>query len=493
MSEQEVLANSTEFKDADDDFLDVPDLELPSTLPSNYEMRVETDILEPSVFSQQFARFSLQKKGFLSHQSKIALAVNPADGVVNDGAFYPLNIGVNSLISRCVLKSGQKTLAETDKFNLLQAYRSAFITNENNYDREQYVSGRMINFEGEYVLRQANIGGEPNPDTNAPEYGLQTGQELDTGPALNDRKLQPFALIDGTNADRRNETPVFSIYLADLFDIFTGYDIPLYLVDEEMHIELHFAPTINARVCVADANATAQVYNIVQSECRMIYDTIYYDGDTMERYRQKTNKKGGIVLDYVDYRLNTRVCTQAELNAGISQNIGGAGRLVDKIIFGLNEGELAGGDPDTLLLGNYFSEAPPLTAGANKEVECSVNLFYNDRYEFSVDRDNLAVLFDTTAKAEGGLPLHVSKQLYANESHGIVSNVVGVEGREERANLVGKFFWNSIKLMRGERVNNQGVVLDFKHMVAGPRTLYVWVALKKTAVLRNGIFDSYFQ
>ena len=263
--DQEVVVDKTEFEDADDDFMDVPELELPSTLPSNYEMRVETDILEPVVFSQQFARFTLQKKGFLSHQSKIAFAVNPAAGQINDGGFFPLNVGVNSLIERCVLKAGQKTIAETESFNFLQAYRSAFITNENNYDREQYVSGRLINFQGEYVLTDGVAAGV-NTDTNAPLYGLKTGMEVNTVPANDNRKLQPFALIDGTNAERRAETPVFSIYLADLFDIFTGYDLPLYMCDEEVHIELYFTADNPNRVSVQDGDANDNNYLIHQNE-----------------------------------------------------------------------------------------------------------------------------------------------------------------------------------------------------------------------------------
>lgn len=486
--DQDVIVDKGEYVDADDDFMDVPELELPSTLPSNYEMRVETDILEPVVFSQNFCRFTLQKKGFLSHQSKISFAVNPAAGVVNDGGFFPLNIGVNSLVDRCVLKAGQKTIAETDSFNFLQAYRSQFITNENNYDREQYVTGRMINFNGEYVT----LSTAGNPDTNAPHYGVRTGMEDEiVAGAPTSRKIQPFALIDGTNQSRRDETPVFSIFLADLFDIFTGYDLPLYMCDEEVHIELHFTDTTRNRVSVQDGDASNQVYNIVQEECRMIYDTIYYDGDTMERYRLKQQKKGGIVLDYVDYRLNTRVCTAAQLQAGLTQNLGGAGRMVDKIIYGLNTG-LGGATDDNLLVNCYGSTAPPLTPGAAKDVECSVNLYYNDRYEFSVDRDNLAVIFDTTAKAEGGLPPQLSKQFYGNEAVNLVTTS-RIEGRVEGTSFRSNFFWNSIKLMRGERVNNQGLELKFRHMTATPKTLWVWLALKKTAVIKDGRFDCYFQ
>ena len=498
MKDQDVIVDDTEYKDADDEFLDVPELSMPSTLPSNYEMRVETDILEPVVFSQNFCRFTLQKKGFLSHQSKISFAVNPADGVINDGGFFPLNIGVNSLISKCVLKAGQKEIASTEDFNYLQAYRSAFITPENNYDREQYITGRMINLNGEYVFPPA-----ANPGNNAPHYGVRTGVEINTSNVLgNDRKLQPFALIDGTNADRRAETPVFSIYLADLFDVFKGYDLPMFMIDDEVHIELHFAPFVGTnlavgslRVCVANGNALGQTYNIVQDEVRMIYDTIYYDGDTMNKWKESKERKGGVVLDYVDYRVNRRTATIAELNAGLRQNIGGAGRLVDKVIYMLNQGNSLG-NSDSFLTNAYYGIAPPLTAGgpgAEKLLECEVNLYYNDRCEFSADRNNLSVINSTTATAEGGLAPQVSKQFYGNEGLATITQSL-IEGRQQNLSFQSAFFVNSIKLMRGERVNNQGLELYYSsQVIGGPREFMVWLALKKTAVIKDGRFDCYFQ
>ena len=497
MKDQDVLVDDTEYKDADDDFLDVPELSMPSTLPSNYEMRVETDILEPVVFSQDFCRFTLQKKGFLSHQSKISFAVNPADGVINDGGFFPLNIGVNSLISRCVLKSGQKTIAETESFAQLQAYRSTFITPENNYDREKYTTGRLIILNGEYAFALAD-----NPNNNAPHYGVRTGMELDTTPVVNSRKLQPFALIDGTNADRRAEPPVFSIYLADLFDVFKGYDLPMFMIDDEVHIELHFSPLLNnqangsSRVSVQAGDAGGQVYNLVQDEVRMIYDTIFYDGETMNKWRQSKESKGGVVLDYVDYRLNTSVRPQVDWNNGIRQNIGGAGRMVDKVIYLLNDGN-GRNNSDTWLVNGYYGIAPPITPpglGAVKEIECEVNLYYNDRYEFSADRNNLAVINSTTATAEGGLAPQLSKQFYGNEGIPTITTSA-IEGRVQQASFASAFFVNSIKLKRGERVNNQGLELYYSNSIGAPgnRNLYVWLALKKTAVIKDGRFDCYFQ
>ena len=43
----------------------VPELMKLGQIPTDLEMSVDTDVLEPVVFSQSFCRFQLQNKGFL--------------------------------------------------------------------------------------------------------------------------------------------------------------------------------------------------------------------------------------------------------------------------------------------------------------------------------------------------------------------------------------------------------------------------------------------
>ena len=140
----------------------------------------------------------------------------------------------------------------------------------------------------------------------------------------------------------------------------------------------------------------------------------------------------------------------------------------------------------------FSSDAPVLSAGAVKEKEVSVNLFYNDRYEFPSDRTSLATLFSTTATAEG-IPLQVPKALYGNEAEVSITDRA-VEGRVVRASFYRAMWWNAIKLMRGERVNSQGINFHLDWVGdAGNRSFFVWLALKKTGVIKNGRVDCYFQ
>ena len=460
---------NTEMLDADL----VGDLTRPSQLTSNYSQRISTDIRESVVFSQSFARWSLDRKGFLSHHSKIAIGVKPATGF--SSAFFPIGIGVNSLIDRCVLKCGNRTIAETQSFGELQAYRSIFKTNEENREREQFMTQRLINHSAVYEDDPALF----DTDVDAPTIGLEFGRDYQ-GSNMN---LLPFARMDGTNATTKAESPVYSIYLGDLFDIFANQDMPLYLMDDEVHIELHFtALTGDKRVSVNNGIAAGIEVEIDQSETRMIYDTIYYSGDAMEAYRDKVNREGGLTFEYTDYRLTRRTDTKADAFKNITQSLGGAGRFVDKVIIRIGNDDK---DSSKTLLNSQYCQAPP--AGEER----TINLRYNDRFEFPIDRSNSALLFSTMREAEGDTAF-ITRQEYGRESPNVLTPKT-LEQHAIRGNLGGNFNWLSLRPNREERVNNQGIDLIYKNpMPTESLTLLCWIGLRKIATLKDGHFDCYF-
>ena len=49
----------------------VPELMKLGQIPTDLEQRIDTDVLEPVIFTQSFCRFQLQNKGFLHSFSKI--------------------------------------------------------------------------------------------------------------------------------------------------------------------------------------------------------------------------------------------------------------------------------------------------------------------------------------------------------------------------------------------------------------------------------------
>ena len=449
---------SQETMDVEDS---VPNLIEIGEIPANYAMKVETDILEPVVSSDSFTRFTLQRKGFLSSMSKITFSLVP--NASNNEAFVPLGVGVFAAIKNATLKIGQTTVCESQSVNILAAYQSLFTTNESNKEREQFVNGRCISHESIYT-----------GDSSSGTFGLSNGK------SYNDDNLDVlnYAKMDGA---RPKESPIYSIFLSELFPFMKSHQLPAYLFasDQEIHLELTFSNATVQRVCVADGEEASKPYLIDTTELKMIYDTIYYSGDVMEKYREQN--AGGISFDYVDYRLSTFTGTEASFTDEVFQ-VGGNGRLVNKVIVGVVNG-VRGNDES--ILNGYVSEAP--VDGS----KLTLNLRYNDRFVFSVDRSNPALLFHTVKEAEGMIPF-VMRGEYSNEGTAMITDKT-LELHEQKGFLEKAFNWTSIRLNRNERVNNKGIELTYKNTLdAGSYTLYVYTELRKTAELVNGQFSCYF-
>ena len=147
----------------------VPDLMKIGPVSVNTQMDVETDILEPVVFSQRFCRFRLQNKGILHSNSKLTFSVDVKNHAAGKCAF-PLNIGVHALIDRCVLKASNKTICETSDFAHFSAYQSTFINPQHNKQREAVTTGRMMCRKWLY---------DDQSDNEASKYTLDFGIEVD--------------------------------------------------------------------------------------------------------------------------------------------------------------------------------------------------------------------------------------------------------------------------------------------------------------------------
>ena len=127
----------------------IPNFLMLEQIPANYVQQLETDLLEPVVFSNGaaltdgFARFTLQNKGFLHSHSKIFVGLKPPTNVTR--AYLQPHVGIGQIVKKAVLKIGNKTLNELDSWAGLYAVKSSLITNENNLEREMYTTGRFLN------------------------------------------------------------------------------------------------------------------------------------------------------------------------------------------------------------------------------------------------------------------------------------------------------------------------------------------------------------
>ena len=259
----------------------IPDFVRLGSIPVDYVQHVETDLLEAVVQQNGsadrtgFCRFTLQNKGFLHSHSKLLVGLIPATG--NASAFLPVQVGIGAVVQRAVLKVGNQVINEISDWAQLHAVKSALISNEMNKEREQYTTGRIMNHGFRYTAKQYEL---------APTYGLANGREYDD----NDLDQLPFAKMDGTSAAKIATSPTYSIDLSDLFPFLKTHQLPLYMIDQPINIEITWAPPNKSRVCVTGGVATNQAYDIDQTELKFCADYIFYGAsDEMARYAQANN------------------------------------------------------------------------------------------------------------------------------------------------------------------------------------------------------------
>jgi len=454
----------------------IPNFLMLEQIPANYVQQLETDLLEPVVFSNGaastdgFARFTLQNKGFLHSHSKIFIGLKPAAGVTR--AFLQPHVGIGQIIKKAVLKVGNKTLNELDSWAGLYAVKSCLITNENNLEREMYTTGRYVHHEFNYNRGSRSI---------AQTYGLDTGIEYES--SNGDVELPDWYVMSGAKPE---ECPTFQIDLSDLFPFLKVNQLPLFMMKEPINIELTFQPTVDKRVQIQSGETASTATEIVRDDLKFCADYIFYGAtDEMERYAAANQD---LSFSFVDYRLVEATTNHTALGSGIVRNLGMANRVVPRVITLLPAADQA----EATILGENNSMAPTVSA-SGVQTGLKYNVRYNDRYEYTSDIDNIARLFSEFTQAEG-VPF-LTRQEYSGQGRlagGITTDTF--MGRAQDTNLNGQTFYMGTKLTNG-RVGQRGLELHltgtFPSSGRQVTLLRSYCEYVRVARLTNGMMELY--
>lgn len=471
----------------------VPDLMKLSQIPTDLEQNVDTDILEPVVFSQSFCRFTLQNKGFLHSFSSIVLNLEAPTS--NPNATYPTNIGIHSLIERATLKVGAKTICEIEDFANYMGYKSLFIDNDINQERESVISGRITAHQLAYTDGSDAEAKFYTIDNNTYPVSSVNGSEF--RPTFSSAGQQSASFVEAGYQVKDNlilvNKPEFRISLADLFPFLRFNQLPLYMIDEPISIELVWTPQSSTRrFCTQDTGKdVSERLNIEQSSVKMIADYIFYNGDTMSSY-QNANRE--MNFNYVDYRLAKRTYAYNDTTKQIL-NVGGAGRIVNKLFVAMGQDSAS----NSGLLNVYISQAPSLS-GSNVG-QLTTNVRYNDHYLYPIDRKLGAIQFHDVTQSEGNVP-YISKDEYNQEGGGAgggglaVDPADGYNGFPMDDEWRGKYNYQAHRLNRNERINSRGIELETTYNLAltgtDNYTQRVWIELVRSATLNNGVMDIFY-
>ena len=453
----------------------IPNFLMLEQIPTNYVQQIETDLLEPVVFQQGsattdgFCRFTLQNKGFLHSHSKIFIALEPGAGI-SKGFLQP-HVGIGQIVKKAVLKIGNKALNELDSWSSLHAVKSSLITNENNYEREMFTTGRWMSHQFEF---------NTSSRTFADSYGLDTGVER----VGEDRALPSWYVMDTA---KPTQCPSFQIDLSDLFPFLKVNQLPLYMIREAITIELTFFPTEGAGRIQMNASDTPNYVHIAQDQLKFCADYVYYGAtDEMARFAAANQDMS---FSFVDYRLVENTTSPAALGSTVVRNLGMANRIVPRIITVLPD--TSGGGVQTLL-GENTSIAPFTSAsGVQSSSAIKYNVRYNDRYEYTSDVDSTSRLFSNFTQSEG-VPF-VSRAEFSDQSVGAIT-AGKVEGIVQSTSLQGHMFYLGTRLTNG-RVGQRGIDIyitgDFASSGTVIDLMRTYCEYVRVARLSGGMFEVY--
>ena len=483
----------------------IPDLVRIGSVATDTAINVQTDILDPVIFSEREARFILDNKGILHSNSRITFSTEGDAYTGDEGrAFFPAHIGVHSLIQRCALRVGTKTICEIEDYNHFSAYETTFLPPDAIKERESVMSGRFLTTAPVLQNRSASFVQASNTASNTESLTEAKSIQIDNGTGVNLAGVgpdfwEPITRTQEVLSSRavldfqvEKNKPTYSILLADLFPFLKTNQLPLYMMSEQVSIHLTFTDkrvgTTSERVCITNAVDLDQDVTLSRNNCQMIADYVFYPQDMMEQYRQANSD---MTFTYVDYHFVKRTISSTQYANGLIQNLGGAGRIVNKVFVG-SAGSSAEAGRDQSLLNVYQANGPDISGTTTNRV--TTNLKYNDNFLYPIDVSNDARHYHNVFMTEGRVP-YIARDLYRGEgelatNHTNTPGSCDFEDHNALDTLQETQFWTAYRLNRGERVNSRGIELyDTRSGVTGSSTMRAWLQVMRVASLKDGMFE----
>ena len=267
-------------------------------------MDVSSSVLEPIIITDTQARFVLENKGILSRDSVlqfqmiVPLANSPGAIPSAGKAFLPMSAGIFSLIRSATLRVGARRISDINDLGVYKAMAHS-------YDTPSFRNNKTR------LLKGINTVLNPTPvaptDVSAGMFSPAGSQVAGEGDVWNDYQM----LLH----EEAETTPCWSIKLVDLFPILWDIELPLFLLEEQVAIELHFntqtgedksAGGVGTLCCFESvggappANMTLAKCELWKPSCLLYLDTLYYSNVRMEEIAERVNATKGQFLDYSD-------------------------------------------------------------------------------------------------------------------------------------------------------------------------------------------------
>tara|TARA_R100000951_G_C2648668_1_gene183558 strand:- start:2015 stop:3391 length:1377 start_codon:yes stop_codon:yes gene_type:complete len=447
------------------------------SIPTNYITRLESDVIDPAVVNDNFIRIIVPSKGYLSSDSEVVFELNE----LTEAKYFPLGIGINSLVSRATLRCGGKTINEISDFGHYQSYMSSFLAGETVKQLEMVKTGRSVVLEPLFGHQSTIVA---PADSVFPSHTDSVGYGLVNCNEYNASRLTAPSYTDLQNG------PQFAIKLRDLFPLFRATnEIPTFKINDNnpLTIELQLADTAD-RLIKKDSSDAATTDVIKNTSIKLLADFTFYPQEVMESQRDNEFVRG-----YVDYQLAKQSLNQAGAKNQI-RNVGGAGRIVTKIITMLTDEENV--DEDSLQ--SIYVADSVVSALIEDDVSSSTGTFtmnvkYNGEFLYPIDIKNEALTYHLVTQTEGS-PLYVNKEMYSGFVSDLIAKVTW-EGQDQVTDLAATYFYQAHRLNDSKRINSRGIEIYYKYNEMAPQNFVhrTYLELLKTFTIdKDGFVNCYF-
>ena len=483
--------------------MSLPDILKVKPMATVDTMTIHTSILEPVVCNQNVCRFTLERRGILDINSAIQVGAvyAPAAGDGNTRRCYPpIRTGGHALVKTATLRIGATAIATTDEYGQYETMMRQFKAVEERVRKDGVLSGCID-------------GLEPN---NREDGGLQPmnlgwGRDA-TGIPTTDAKVNN-TLVYTRKALGEDATAVFSIKLSQLFPMMRSVQLPLYLIQEPVSIEIQWSDGSEgvSYVTTQDNPPTpmAGKLEIATTQVKFLADYLTYSDDRMSEMAAQVMSEDGLQMPYNDIITTTASTTAiahpaagaGPVRTDINTEIGLSSRVVKNIMWG--DRVLAPTDERERLLGVYRSDAYCQPDEFNFRI--------NDRLLFNRPVSNEAQKNNYLAQVEG-VEIQVASCEYSldqNVNHSTVtktitlpsfSNTQTVEGVPiNQVTLGGHEHWCGVDLVTNPLVGS-GTQIGQKP-VSLQRTIFrglgdennlarqtlIWSKVERQFVLKSGV------
>jgi hypothetical protein len=463
-------------------------------LPSVSTMRVETNVLEPITFSNNGALFVLTNKGILDAGSRLTFSMTCPSGA--DMHLYG-KTGICSLIERATLRIGTTIVAETDSFGQYETIRKQFKTNEELLQKDSVKSG--------YWASQVDDSGEGLGR-------LALGRSVDNASGIGSADVPAHLKL----SDDVSTTPIYSIGLSELFPMMFSVQLPLFVMQEPVSIELVFKQQQSlakaASVFGGDLGACSQAtgngddisLTPNRENCVFIADYLHYDDDRMMETAKIVNGTDkGLIFPYTDLVLTSSTIPAVAdpgaagiTNQEIVRDIGLSGQSVNTMVIADTCPQQSASNA---LLGPYVS-----TAFRQPD---TFNLTINDNVLF-----NRPVVSETRRQTElaqvFGTDINITMAEYCNNGkrdrnvvatdNPLFSATATLAGHRQDSALQAQNHYNGINLntdpnnawgsgqMIGQKPLRITRTLPRSHEDFEGRTMNTWAMCERVFNLKNG-------